>query len=146
MATTSPLTGEYTFTDADLSTINGIGGTLSSTGTFKGQLTAINAIGQSQVPDFNLDLGGKPVPLTAQFDTLIDGTDGTTILNRVDAKLLNTKMVVSGAITEHRSDKADPVEHRAGDISREAGGISHYWINHGTEPAVLLSSDVFHGK
>jgi quercetin dioxygenase-like cupin family protein len=55
-------------------------------------------------------------------------------------------VVVSGSITEHRSDSATPVEHRAGDISREADGISHYWINHGTEPAVLLSSDVFHGK
>jgi quercetin dioxygenase-like cupin family protein len=55
-------------------------------------------------------------------------------------------VVVSGSITEHRSDRATPVEHRAGDISREADGISHYWINHGSEPAVLLSSDVFHGK
>jgi len=95
----TPLTGEYTFTDADLSTINGIGGTLSSTGTFTGQLTAINAIGEAQVPNFNLDLGGKPVPLTAKFNTLIDGTDGTTILNRVDAKILDTAMIVSGAIT-----------------------------------------------
>ncbi|HEX5213967.1 MAG TPA: AsmA-like C-terminal region-containing protein [Vicinamibacterales bacterium] len=95
----TPLAGEYTFTDADLSTINGIGGTLSSTGTFTGQLTAINAIGESAVPDFNLDLGGKPVALTAKFDTLIDGTDGTTILNRVDATILDTAMIVSGAIT-----------------------------------------------
>ena len=55
-------------------------------------------------------------------------------------------VVVSGSITEHRSDRATAVEHRAGDISREADGISHYWINHGNEPAVLLSSDVFHGK
>ena len=55
-------------------------------------------------------------------------------------------VVVSGSITEHRSDRAAPVEHRAGDISREADGISHYWINHGNEPAVLLSSDVFHGN
>ena len=55
-------------------------------------------------------------------------------------------VTVSGSITEHRSDCAQPVEHHAGDISREADGISHYWINHGTEPAVLLSSDVFHGK
>lgn len=54
-------------------------------------------------------------------------------------------VTVSGSITEHRSDCAQPVEHRAGDISREADGISHYWINHGTEPAVLLSSDVYHG-
>ena len=55
-------------------------------------------------------------------------------------------ITVSGSITEHRSDCTTPVEHHAGDISREADGISHYWINHGNEPAVLLSSDVFHGK
>ena len=55
-------------------------------------------------------------------------------------------VTVSGSITEHRSDCSAPIEHHAGDISREADGISHYWINHGTEPAVLLSSDVFHGK
>ena len=55
-------------------------------------------------------------------------------------------ITVSGSITEHRSDCSAPVEHSAGDISREADGISHYWINHGTEPAVLLSSDVFNGK
>lgn len=55
-------------------------------------------------------------------------------------------VTVSGSITEHRSDCSAPIEHRAGDISREADGISHYWINHGRKPAVLLSSDVFHGK
>ena len=55
-------------------------------------------------------------------------------------------ITVSGSITEHRSDCSTPIVHHAGDISREADGISHYWINHGNEPAVLLSSDVFHGK
>jgi quercetin dioxygenase-like cupin family protein len=55
-------------------------------------------------------------------------------------------VTVSGSITEHRSDCTAPIEHHAGDISREADGISHYWINHGSVPAVLLSSDVFHGK
>jgi quercetin dioxygenase-like cupin family protein len=55
-------------------------------------------------------------------------------------------VTVSGTITEHRSDCSTPIEHHAGDISREADGISHYWVNEGTEPAVLLSSDVFHGK
>ena len=55
-------------------------------------------------------------------------------------------ITVSGSITEYRSDCSAPVEHQAGDISREAEGISHYWVNNGSEPAVLLSSDVFHGK
>jgi len=52
---------------------------------------------------------------------------------------------VSGQITEYRSSCAVPIVHRAGDIAREADGISHYWINHGKTPAVLLSSDVHHG-
>jgi len=52
-------------------------------------------------------------------------------------------VTVSGQITEHRTTCAVGIVHKAGDISREADGISHWWINEGTEPAVLLSSDVF---
>ena len=53
---------------------------------------------------------------------------------------------VSGQITEYRSSCAVPILHEAGDIAREADGISYYWINNGTVPAVLLSSDVHHGN
>ena len=53
---------------------------------------------------------------------------------------------VSGSITEYSSACGAPIKHKAGDISREADGLSHYWINHGMVPAVLLSSDVFHGN
>lgn len=52
---------------------------------------------------------------------------------------------VSGAIMEYRSDCAVPVTHKGGEISREADGISHYWVNKGKVPVVLLSSDVHHG-
>ena len=51
---------------------------------------------------------------------------------------------VSGSITEYSSACGAPIEHKAGDISREADGLSHYWVNHGKVPAVVLSSDVFH--
>lgn len=53
---------------------------------------------------------------------------------------------VSGTVVEHRSTCAVPIVHKAGDISREADGISHWWQNEGKEPVVLLSSDVFHGQ
>jgi len=53
---------------------------------------------------------------------------------------------MSGEVTEYRSNCRVPIQHKAGDVSREAGGISHYWINNGKAPAVLLSSDVHHGK
>ena len=52
---------------------------------------------------------------------------------------------LSGAITEYRSSCTVPIQHSAGDIAREADGIAHYWVNNGSVPAVLLSSDVHHG-
>lgn len=55
-------------------------------------------------------------------------------------------MTVSGEIHEHRSTCAVPILHKAGELSREADGISHYWTNDSKKPVVLLSSDVFHGK
>lgn len=94
----TPLSGEYTFEDADLSTINGIGGILQSTGKFSGVIQRIDVIGEARVPDFNLDLGGKPLPLTAEFEAVVTGTDGTTVLNRVDAVLVDTRMAVEGAV------------------------------------------------
>ena len=51
-------------------------------------------------------------------------------------------ITISGEITEYRSSCAVPITHHAGELAREADGISHYWINHGKQPAVLLSADV----
>ena len=41
---------------------------------------------------------------------------------------------LSGSITEYSTACGAPIEHKAGDISREADGLSHYWINHGKVP------------
>jgi hypothetical protein len=96
--TRTALTGKYNFVDADLTTINGIGGTLDSTGEFTGNLEAIKVVGLANVPNFSLDLGGKPLPLTSNFTAIVDGTDGTTELEDVDAVLVTTPLNVKGAI------------------------------------------------
>jgi hypothetical protein len=93
-----PIAGKYAFRLANLDTINGISGTLSSTGTYEGQLGEIVVNGETETPDFNLDLGGKPVPLKATFKALVDARDGTTRLERVDATLFHTPIVVRGSI------------------------------------------------
>jgi hypothetical protein len=96
--TRTPLSGKYNFTNADLTTINGIGGTLESTGEFTGNLEAIKVVGLANIPDFSLDLGGRPLPLTSNFTAIVNGTDGTTELDNVDAVLVTTPMNVRGAI------------------------------------------------
>jgi len=94
----TPLSGAYVFSDADLETINGIGGVLQSSGTFSGDLRAIAVAGSATVPDFSLDLGGRPASLQCTYDVIVDGTDGTTELTRVDAVLDDTRLAVTGAI------------------------------------------------
>lgn len=54
--------------------------------------------------------------------------------------------VVSGTIVEYASNCAVPIEHKPGDVAREAKGTSHWWQNHTGSPVVLISVDIFHDK
>ena len=52
--------------------------------------------------------------------------------------------VVSGSITEYRSNCAVPIVHKAGDTVAEYGaGLAHWWKNTGDQPVVLISADLF---
>ncbi len=70
----SAVTGHYTFDHADLNTIKGIGGMLSSVGDFAGQLNRIVADGTTETPDFSLDTANHVMPLHTKFHAIIDGT------------------------------------------------------------------------
>ena len=90
--------GDYTFSDADLSTIDGIRGTLSSRGSFNGPITEIAVDGTTSTPDFNLDLAGVARPLDTRFSASVDGTNGTTVLHRIDATLGRSSLAVKGSV------------------------------------------------
>jgi hypothetical protein len=96
--TALPVAGDYTLTNTDLGTIDGIGGRLSSTGKYSGRLTEIAVSGTTTSPDFSLDLGGSPVPLQTTFDAAVDATNGTVRLDRVDATLRSTPIHATGLI------------------------------------------------
>ncbi len=86
--------GDYSFSNADLSTIKGIGGILSSTGRYSGTLGGIVVDGTTDTPDFRLSISGHPVPLHTEFHAIVDGTDGDTYLQPVKAQLLNSLFCV----------------------------------------------------
>jgi hypothetical protein len=94
----TPLSGRYKFAKADLGTIKGIGGILESTGDFGGQLERIAVKGETTTPDFHLDITAQPVPLNTQFEAVVDGTDGNTYLNNVDAQFLQTSLNAKGKV------------------------------------------------
>jgi hypothetical protein len=92
------LGGRYTFDNVVLSTVKGIGGDLTSKGTFDGQLDRIGVKGTTHSPDFRVNVSGNAVPLDTRFEAVVDGTDGDTYLNSVDATFLQTSLTARGAI------------------------------------------------
>ena len=96
----SAIVGTYSFTNADLGTLKGIGGILSSTGQYGGTLGRIEVNGQTDTPDFQVNISGHPVPLHTDFHAIVDGTDGDTYLEPVKARVLHSSFVASGKV-EH---------------------------------------------
>ena len=94
----SAVEGNYSFTNADLSTIRGIAGILTSTGHYVGTLGRIEVTGETDTPDFRLSVSGHPVPLHTDFHAIVDGTDGDTYLEPVRAHFLETSFTASGKI------------------------------------------------
>jgi hypothetical protein len=94
----TPVRGTYSFSNADLSTIKGIGGTLSSTGEYSGTLSNIVVQGKTDTPDFRIAISGHPVPLHTEFHAVVDGTSGDTYLKPVNAKFLHTSFTATGSV------------------------------------------------
>jgi hypothetical protein len=94
----TPLDGDYSFTHADLGTIKGIAGTLSSTGHFAGLLSHLTVDGTTTTPNFSLDTSNHPVPLETTFHALVDATTGDTTLAPVTAALLHSPFTAQGTI------------------------------------------------
>jgi hypothetical protein len=94
----TPVQGHYSFTRADLSTIKGIAGTLSSTGEYSGTLGNIAVNGSTDTPDFKVATSGHPVPLHTEFRAIVDGTSGDTYLRPVNASFLNSALTARGSV------------------------------------------------
>lgn len=107
----TPMRGTYAFQDADLSTIKDIEGTLSSTGQFDGELGALRVDGQANVPDFRLMHFGNALPLAATFDARVNGTNGDTWLDHVDATLGSAHFTTSGQILRVLVPNSDTLNH-----------------------------------
>ena len=95
---TTPISGNYSFDHADLSTIKGIAGILSSTGKLSGPLDHLTVDGTTTTPDFRVAESGHPVALFTQFHAIVDGTTGDTYLQPVQAHFRNTWFTCQGSI------------------------------------------------
>lgn len=96
----TPLDGHFTFDAADLSVFEGISGTLSASGNFRGTLNRIDITGRTDTPDFMVSTGAHAVPLTTSYHAIVDATNGNTILDPVEATFLSTSVTAHGGVYE----------------------------------------------
>lgn len=99
----TPIDGTYSFTNANLNPFKGIGGILSSTGSYGGQLDRIDVTGETRTPNFSLDTAHRPMPLNTTFHATVDGTTGDTYLSPVDGWLRKTHIVATGKVIRNPS-------------------------------------------
>ncbi len=94
----SPVTGDYLFQNADLGGFKGIAGILSSTGHYQGTLREIVVDGTTDTPDFRLTHYGTALPLHTKFHAIVDGTNGDTRLEPVEATLGHSHFWTRGQV------------------------------------------------
>lgn len=90
--------GSYTLEKADLGDFKDIAGTLDSTGEYRGTLRDLDVVGETRVPDFRLTHLGSPLPLVTSFHAQVDGTNGDTRLQQVEATLGRSHFFVQGSV------------------------------------------------
>lgn len=101
----TPVSAQYTFSDADMGTIRGLAGTLHSTGKFSGPLDYLKVEGATDTPDFALDMSAHPVNLHTDYTAIVDGTNGNVILKPVIAHFRHTTLVVNGEVADLTPEK-----------------------------------------
>ena len=94
----TPVAGEYSFQHADLGVYGGIAGTLGSSGKFEGRLDHVAVHGTTDTPDFAVTSSSHQVRLRTEFQATVDGTNGDTLLESVNANLWRTTIWSEGSI------------------------------------------------
>ncbi len=143
----SPIEGSYRFEHADLSSFKGIAGTLSSTGRYRGTLRELVVDGQTETPDFRLTHFGNALPLTTRFHARVDGTNGDTWLEPVDATLGHSHFTATGKIVRVMAAEADGAPHSIGHdidlkVDVDRGRIEDFLQLASHSETVLMTGDV----
>jgi hypothetical protein len=106
----TPLAASYRFENADLGVFDEIAGLLNSSGSFKGVLERIEVDGTTSMPAFALADVGNGMRLDTRFHSIVDGTNGNTLLQPVEATLGATKIHAAGGVVEREGEDGRTVE------------------------------------
>ena len=135
----TPVSGDYSYQDADLGTVEGIQGKLASTGKFRGNLERILIDGQTDVPDFQVKNKPHAAELKTQFHAAVEVTNGDVILNKVDGRLLRSMIHTAGRVA---AQKGHPGKTTSLDFAVDGGRIQDLMLLFITEKRPPINGTV----
>lgn len=145
----TPMTGDFRFDHADLSTLKGIAGILSSTGRYTGTLRNLTVDGETETPDFRLAHFSNALDLHTRYHAKVDGTDGDTWLEPVEATLGRSHFWAQGQIVRVRvpDDQNEGQQRSIGhdidlNVYVDKGHIDDFLRLAGHSPTPLLVGDI----
>ena len=94
----TPISGEYSFEQADLSAFRGISGRLSSTGKYDGTLERIGIVGATDIPHFAVATSSHEVDLKTEFQAVVNAENGDTLLQKINASFNKTTISARGSV------------------------------------------------
>jgi hypothetical protein len=101
----TPVHGDYLYQDANLAAFSELSGTMQAHGTFSGKLGEMQTKGTVDIAKFHVTDTSHSRELKAAFQARVDGTNGNTVLDRVDAQFDHSSLVVSGSIAGAKGRK-----------------------------------------
>ena len=101
---TTPVDGDYTYENADLSKLPGVCGTMTANGHFHGTLGRIATTGQANVARFQVKGSSHTQDVKTDFDAAVDATKGDVTLNRVLATFNKTALTIRGSVIQKNAD------------------------------------------
>ncbi|MGH9352739.1 MAG: AsmA-like C-terminal region-containing protein [Terriglobia bacterium] len=130
----TPVSGNYAFRNADLSTIHGIAGILSSLGKYGGVLDRIEVDGETDTPNFALGTSGNPEHLKTQFHAVVDGVTGQTLLQPVKAQLDHSLIIARGGALRTKGVKGTTVSLNVNTDHARLGDLLRLAVKSSTSP------------
>jgi len=118
------ISGSYRFTNANLGSLGGIAGTLSSQGGFAGEAKDLHVQGTTNVPNYEVKSVGHPVHLRTEFQAKVNCTNGDVDLQSVRGEFEKTSFAVAGEIAGQANPRAKMAMLQVND----AGGRVEDWL------------------
>ncbi len=94
----SKIKGAYTVKSLDLGAFQDIGGIVTSTGNFDGELQHITLHGAADTPDFTVSTSGHRIHITSEFDATVNGLNGDVNVDALRVHYGQTTIVGAGSV------------------------------------------------